>query len=482
MLNHTVRTYLPVFQDQLRTSVLGRATGRKTRNLQEPGATDEDEAKPSPATDGQVRKFFDAWHTGDDAAQADALSKIVRTWRADNAAGGVPVHAHLPLPTYFAKTLARLVRDTSETVQPAFDRVVTKLDPSAQTFVAQQIAGLVKEVLSPVHGHDLQEGVDGEGRGGWLDSLVPLLRRDVLLQPAGFKQHLGRLFDRGDAERDSGWQGQDVAGSRKFGRDSDSERFHDLLMDVEGATGSNRGRGAWRTMEYNEERDGRMHPELLPSDDKRGYTRMLQGPPPPPPPPKRDQSERRIVRPYRRYASPGRTREEMAREDMEADAVARDAEVSVRNLIRAIEANQRFTGDRDPLLQEFLRSMKRYFAEGGDRAVAGVGTSDKRASISNRRHLAAHDPNADRIVFSTLFKDLTVEEKIITLIHEMLHTTLTMKNVQARSGYNRDREGGMIFAKHEAMLDNIAIGYAKRLGLIPPNYPETPWRRYFVPE
>jgi|GEM_PF-6184041 hypothetical protein len=29
MLNHTVRAYLPVFQDQLRTSVLGRATGRK---------------------------------------------------------------------------------------------------------------------------------------------------------------------------------------------------------------------------------------------------------------------------------------------------------------------------------------------------------------------------------------------------------------------------------------------------------------------
>lgn len=109
MLNHAVRTYLPVFQDQLRTSLLGRATGRKMRNLQQPGAADEDEAKPSPATDGQVRKFVDAWHVGDDDGLKEAMSKVVQSWRADNAAGGVPVHAHLPLPKDFSQVLARLV-------------------------------------------------------------------------------------------------------------------------------------------------------------------------------------------------------------------------------------------------------------------------------------------------------------------------------------------------------------------------------------
>ena len=55
MLNHAARVYMPAFQDQLRTSVLGRAMGRKMRNLQQPGAADEDEAKPSPVTNAHVR-------------------------------------------------------------------------------------------------------------------------------------------------------------------------------------------------------------------------------------------------------------------------------------------------------------------------------------------------------------------------------------------------------------------------------------------
>ena len=148
MLNHAARVYLPVFHDQLRTSVLGRAMGRKMRNLQQPGAADEDEAKPSPATDDQVRKFFDAWHAGDDAAQTDALNKVVQTWRADNAAGGLGVHEHMPLPGLFARTMARMLGDTSEAAQPAFGKVIAELDPSVQTLVAQQIAGTMEHLRS----------------------------------------------------------------------------------------------------------------------------------------------------------------------------------------------------------------------------------------------------------------------------------------------------------------------------------------------
>lgn len=149
MLNHAVRTYLPVFQDQLRPSLLGRATGRKMHNLQQPGAADEDEAKPSPATDEQVRKFFDAWHTGNDGAQSDALNRIVRTWRADNAAGGVLVHAHLVLPRDFADKLVEITGDVGAMSTTSFKNVLESLDEGVQTLVAQQLAAAPKERSGP---------------------------------------------------------------------------------------------------------------------------------------------------------------------------------------------------------------------------------------------------------------------------------------------------------------------------------------------
>lgn len=155
MLNHAGRTYLPMFQDQLRTSVLGRAMGRKMRDLQQPGAADEDDAKPSPATDGHVRKFFDAWHTGDDAAQSDALNKIVQTWRADNAAGGVPVHAHLPLPTSFAQRLVQSWGDAQ-----TLDEVSARLDPSVRSLVEHQLAHLTRP--TPKSGEPARGGVSNE--------------------------------------------------------------------------------------------------------------------------------------------------------------------------------------------------------------------------------------------------------------------------------------------------------------------------------
>ena len=54
-----------------------------------------------------------------------------------------------------------------------------------------------------------------------------------------------------------------------------------------------------------------------------------------------------------------------------------------------------------------------------------------------------------------------------------------MKNLAASVGYHKDRIGGKVFAKHEAYLDNVAIFVAKKLGLIPQDYPTVDWRRYY---
>jgi hypothetical protein len=40
----------------------------------------------------------------------EKIDKVVETWRADNAAGGLGVHQHLPLPNEFARQ--RLVGDS----------------------------------------------------------------------------------------------------------------------------------------------------------------------------------------------------------------------------------------------------------------------------------------------------------------------------------------------------------------------------------
>jgi hypothetical protein len=125
--------------------------------------------------------------------------------------------------------------------------------------------------------------------------------------------------------------------------------------------------------------------------------------------------------------------------------------------------------------QDAQPSAARRGGRGESHPLAG----DRRASMDSKDHLGAYDESSDRIVFSSLFKGLSREEKIITLMHELLHTTLIAKNEGARNGYYRDRRGGMIYARHEAWLDNLAIALAKRLRLIPQDYPETSWRRYY---
>lgn len=83
MLNRTVHGYLPAFQDHLRTSVLGRAAGRKMRTLTNPPpegyGADDDEASRSPATRAHMRAFFDAWREGDEDGQKSALGKVVES-------------------------------------------------------------------------------------------------------------------------------------------------------------------------------------------------------------------------------------------------------------------------------------------------------------------------------------------------------------------------------------------------------------------
>jgi hypothetical protein len=126
--------------------------------------------------------------------------------------------------------------------------------------------------------------------------------------------------------------------------------------------------------------------------------------------------------------------------------------------------------------------MRRYYSEDGDRAVAGVGTRLKSTSIDVRGRYAAYDPYTDRIYFAKAFMTLSKEEKIITIIHEVLHATLTMKNREAQVGYERSPIGSRTYAEHEAYVDNVAKDLAKALGLIPRNYPPTPPNRYYRPE
>jgi hypothetical protein len=187
--------------------------------------------------------------------------------------------------------------------------------------------------------------------------------------------------------------------------------------------------------------------------------------------------EPRIVKRVRRFAT-----ENMTLEDQAADELGRDADVSIRGLLNAARNDRAFQGSRDRLTQELIASMNRYFAADADRAVAAVGTRHKDLEINSNEQYAAYDPLFDRITFTNLFRGLSSDEKIVTIIHELLHTTLTMKNAAAQSGYNRDRRRGMVFARHEADLDNIAIAFAKRLGLLKnPNYPPSSWRRYYSP-
>jgi hypothetical protein len=130
----------------MRASVLGRAPRRRLSALGDrPPANEVDQAARSHATEKNIGSFFQGWNAGTEDAQGDALNKIVRSWRADNAAGGVPVHGHLPLPNEFAQTLADIMGEAGARGRELFDGIVGKADPDARTLVAQQIAALIEQ-------------------------------------------------------------------------------------------------------------------------------------------------------------------------------------------------------------------------------------------------------------------------------------------------------------------------------------------------
>ncbi|MCE9521198.1 MAG: hypothetical protein K8S25_02050 [Alphaproteobacteria bacterium] len=399
------------------------------------------EAAPitSPAIEASLEDFDAAMRSGLKDAVAASTKKIVDATSAYFRMSGVPTFAHDPVPPQLIKAIL-----PAEHLAPG-----ERTAMAAHRFV------------------DLFE-----------DSVKPMLREQVakhLGRSSAFDTHTSMLQNKD--ERDANELNGSLLRNAMARRDADSRTLdrpmHTLLRpnDEEdermplNASDSYKSRdrdvGGLRTLEYDEGRD-------------KPVFQQMQGAPFGPPPKKSEPP--RIVRPGRRYSS-----DNMAQEDADADALARDADISIRSLRDGIESDRSFTGDRDLLVQQFLNNLRRYYVEGSDRAIAIVGPSNKQASIYDKGHLAAYDPTSDRIVFSIGFKKLTPEEKIITLIHEVLHTTLLVKNLQARNGYSRDREGGMIFAHHEADLDNIAIRYAKRLHLIRQNYPETSWRQYYKP-
>ncbi|MDZ4866521.1 MAG: hypothetical protein SGI91_04300 [Alphaproteobacteria bacterium] len=130
--------------------------GRPVRRLA-PGAAssdyahEEDEAVASKETREKMREFISAWNTAGDSEQAQILGELVFNWRGDNAAGGLPVHAHNPLPSEFARTIAGLA--AQEGKQPALEEAVAKLDPPIRTSVVRQIYDWTQRRDQALHGN-----------------------------------------------------------------------------------------------------------------------------------------------------------------------------------------------------------------------------------------------------------------------------------------------------------------------------------------
>jgi hypothetical protein len=188
---------------------------------------------------------------------------------------------------------------------------------------------------------------------------------------------------------------------------------------------------------------------------------------------------KRIVTPYRRYAPIGGLNGPDT-ELQEAEAIAADADATIRLLTAKVFGNPMIEQSRDPFLRQFAAAVRRYYSDGAGRAVAAVANRLKELSIDGEQY-AAYSGWDDRIYFTRLNRQVSREEKIITVIHEVLHATLTMKNEAARVGYANAPKGSVVRAKHEAYVDNVAKNLAKMLGLIPKNYPPTNWKNYYKP-
>ena len=116
-----------------RQSILGRPHRKDGRER-----PNEDEVLRSRATEHHIQTFFGALEVGDESEQSHTLAKIVQSWRADNNAGGLPVYAHLPLPSAFANELANVVHSGLDG-KPAAEGITAKLEPGARLSVLQQL-------------------------------------------------------------------------------------------------------------------------------------------------------------------------------------------------------------------------------------------------------------------------------------------------------------------------------------------------------
>jgi hypothetical protein len=383
----------------------------------------------SPKIDQMIDSYYEADHADDDQQKASLVRDLIDEVTAVNKLRGVPVYAHLPLPPQFVTGVlskARRLSEANETERSLIDSV----GPNLRAAVAQQLAiqrgsMAVRSQLSP-------------------NSLELDERRAARSS--------------NDTDILNNWQRL----SRDPGRSLLLERRNEEDADRLGESSAERLKLTDKWAPWSTPADD--DPERPPFQEMSSRSRS-------------GNSDRRIVKPYRRYATPGMG--EVDTELQDADQLARNADIVIRDVSERVIGNPEIERSNNRFLREFASAMRRYYSEDGDRAVAGVKTRFDDLSIETRDRYATYDPSSDRIYFSKRFNDLSYEEKIITIIHEALHATLTMKNEAARVGYHKDRIGGSVFAHHEAYVDNVAKALAKKLGLIPQEYPETQWQSYY---
>ena len=360
MLNHAVRAYLPAFEDHLRLSVLGRkplAKSGTSSNVSREG----DELR-SPTTDRLMRTFIDAWRMGDEDGQKALLDKIARSWRADNAVGGVPVHAHLPLPSGFASIVAELLRSRPNAVASVIGK---DLDPSIRMLMDQQIKGLSKD--KDLEGQHLLDIASDEADRG-VDWLGPTERRNGGVA----EERAAKLLKLFENERTGGaWIGGVPSGTPAAQMRPD--RRGRVLEEVD-APGDPNSDGRGRTMEYVEERDRRAGVRLLPWDGKGGDVLPLQGAPNPEP----------IVKRSRRYATPGRT-ERRWRVKMRTPRRSRARRISgSANLLKPSKGIARSPATRILCCASFFGVSSATFRTAAARRRRSAATSRKKRSMPRR--------------------------------------------------------------------------------------------------
>lgn len=140
------------FRDNVRRNLL---EPKPVRRPSRPAETDEEEqggAIPSQRTHQLIDAFFAAQEAGDKDDLARTLNEVIQSWRADNAAGGVPVHGHLPLPSQFAEMVSeRLAGLPAAKRGNGLETMLASSDPGARTMTGQQIREVLSTRQAPRH-------------------------------------------------------------------------------------------------------------------------------------------------------------------------------------------------------------------------------------------------------------------------------------------------------------------------------------------